>query len=124
MSCTLAPSPTEQRSPEQRSPEHPALRSVTPDPAAVRSQVDLLLDRARRVGVTGHGWATLKIDAVRQTRRLADDGAVPSHLVVESTDPPVVVERSLRAVSRHLDRLYAGPGTGRSVWESIDTADV
>lgn len=129
MSCTFAPSPTEQRGTVQRGtvqrgPEPRVLVPVALGHVAARSQLDLLLDRARRLGDTGHGWASLTIDAARQTLRLADDGAVPSHLVVEPTDPPIVVERSLLALSRHVDRLYAGPGTGRTAWESSGTADV
>jgi hypothetical protein len=49
-------------------------------------------------------WANVRRRAALHTARLADDGRLPRHLVVDLEDPPVVVNRTITAAWRHLHR--------------------
>jgi hypothetical protein len=49
-------------------------------------------------------WANVRRRAASQTARLADDGRLPRHLVVDLEDPPVLVNRTIAAAWRHLHR--------------------
>jgi hypothetical protein len=110
--------------PSLADPTAPAPRVLGTVPEA--GDLRALLDRAAQLSATDGGiepWRALRADAVAVSRRLAANGIVPAHLVVEPTDPPIVVERSLLVLSRHLDRLYAELLTGSAAWESSTTAD-
>jgi hypothetical protein len=49
-------------------------------------------------------WTGLRRRAAEHTARLAADGRLPRHLVVDHRDPPVLVSRTIAAAWRHLRR--------------------
>jgi hypothetical protein len=49
-------------------------------------------------------WTSLRRRAVEHTARLAAAGRLPRHLVVDHRDPPVLVNRTVAAAWRHLQR--------------------